>query len=72
MIHYLNMLPDFTNNWDLAVGVFITYSLALLVAPLFLLGAALYAWLWVPPLEQVPERAPEQGTAESGSETKAL
>ena len=22
-IHYLNMLPDFTNNWDLAVAVFI-------------------------------------------------
>ena len=23
MIHYLNILPDFTNNWDLAVAVFI-------------------------------------------------
>ena len=22
-IHYLNMLPDFTNNWDLAVAVFV-------------------------------------------------
>ncbi len=23
MIHYLNILPDFTNNWDMAIGVFI-------------------------------------------------
>jgi Na+/proline symporter len=23
MLHYLNILPDFTNNWDLAVAVFI-------------------------------------------------
>jgi solute:Na+ symporter, SSS family len=23
MLHYLNVLPDFTNNWDLAVAVFI-------------------------------------------------
>jgi len=23
MIHYLNVLPDFTNNWDIAVAVFI-------------------------------------------------
>ncbi len=23
MLHYLNVLPDFTNNWDVAVGVFI-------------------------------------------------
>ncbi|MDB6121674.1 MAG: Na+/solute symporter [Pedosphaera sp.] len=22
-LHYLNILPDFTNNWDLAVGVFV-------------------------------------------------
>jgi len=23
MLHYLNMLPDFTNNWDVAVAIFI-------------------------------------------------
>ena len=23
MLHYLNILPDFTNNWDIAVAVFI-------------------------------------------------